>query len=528
MRPDEGGSTGRYPYLGDGPTTVAHLVSAVQDQSRQAASVAERLCGALPQVRSAWPQGNAGDTAYDRVGRVRSFLHELAPGLTAAAAALESYQGDLTRARDTITSLNNAHAVLEPAERRLRAFGDWIEPSEEVAYDRANSDYLAARHHVGYGSVADLDTAYRAVLRRVHGVRDECAAVLAGLARQQALPGGRTGLSRLGAELPGMLTKEEMLRRAGFSSMPTSAADVKRFWDSLSPSERQSLLAAEPKLWGNTNGVPVIDRDWANREVMTNDLARYRQYFIDRGVPPPDSVDDFNNFTAEERRRLGLDNHGYYVDLDTAADELMEKYKDALSTEHTLGFGGDGTATFLVAYEPDLYSGEGRAAIAFGNPDIADNIAVCVPGLESRVSKMDQIGGDAFALHQEAKAADPTKRTAVIAWQGYDAPEFSNVMFQDHADAGARLLADDVAALHATHVGGSPDLSIAAHSYGSTTAGLALQRYGLADWVKRVAFLGSPGVGGSATTVSDLHLHDDQLYAIGGYRHWSRRPARLP
>ena len=109
--------------------------------------------------------------------------------------------------------------------------------------------------------------------------------------------------------MPGRLTKEELLRRAGFSSMPTSAADVKRFWDSLSPSERQSLLAAEPKLWGNTNGVPVIDRDWANQTVLDSDLARYRQYFIDRGVTPPDSIDDFDNLTIEERRRLGLDNH---------------------------------------------------------------------------------------------------------------------------------------------------------------------------------------------------------------------------
>ena len=81
-----------------------------------------------------------------------------------------------------------------------------------------------------------------------------------------------------------------------------------------------------------------------------------------------------------------------------------------------------------------------------GNPDTATNIAVCVPGLESRVSKMDQIGGDAYALYRESLAADPAHQTAVIAWQGYDAPEFSNVMFQDHADAGARLLAADVAA----------------------------------------------------------------------------------
>ena len=110
---------------------------------------------------------------------------------------------------------------------------------------------------MGHGSVADIDTAYRAGVGQLRGGRDECAAVLAGLAREQALPGGRPGLSKIGGELPGMLTKEELLARAGFTGMPSSAQDVKRFWDSLSPSERQSLLSAEPKLWGNTNGVPL-------------------------------------------------------------------------------------------------------------------------------------------------------------------------------------------------------------------------------------------------------------------------------
>lgn len=72
------------------------------------------------------------------------------------------------------------------------------------------------------------------------------------------------------------------------------------------------------------------DRDWANRTVLDSDLAKYRQYFIDHGVNPPTSVDGFDRLTVEERQRLGLDSHGYYIDLDTAADELMERFKGAL------------------------------------------------------------------------------------------------------------------------------------------------------------------------------------------------------
>ena len=331
MRPDQGGGDGgHYPFPGDQPTAVASVAEQLTDLRGRAGSVGGRLGAALPKLRSAWPQGNAGGTAYDHAGRVRTFLDELPPGVGSAAAALESYQGVLTRAGSTIAELNHAYAVLAPAERRVAAFGDWIEPRQQVAYDRALSDYLVARSQVGHGSVADIDTAYRAVVGRLRGARDECAAVLVRLARQQALPGGWPGLSRLGGDLPGVLSKEQLLARAGFAGMPTGAPDVKRFWDSLSPSERQSLLDAEPKLWGNTNGVPTIDRDWANRTVLDSDLAKYRQYFIDHGVNPPTSVDGFDRLTVEERQRLGLDSHGYYIDLDTAADELMERFKGAL------------------------------------------------------------------------------------------------------------------------------------------------------------------------------------------------------
>ena len=109
---------------------------------------------------------------------------------------------------------------------------------------------------------------------------------------------------------------------------------------------------------------------------------------------------------------------------------LVEEFKDALSTQFAMTRLIDKAPTFLLTYDPSLYSGEGRVAIAYGNPDTATNVAVCVPGLESRASKMEQIGADAAALFRAAKRADDVSPTAVIAWQGYDAPEFDNVASQ--------------------------------------------------------------------------------------------------
>ena len=116
-------------------------------------------------------------------------------------------------------------------------------------------------------------------------------------------------------------------------------------------------------------------------------------------------------------------------------------------------------------------------------------------------------------LYSSAGALDPNARTAVIAWQGYDAPEWLTVPFQTKAEAGAQLLTGDVAALRATSVTDSgARLTVVAHSYGSTTAGLALQDKGLAPLVDQVILLGSPGVGGGAVTYADLHLRENQVY----------------
>lgn len=112
------------------------------------------------------------------------------------------------------------------------------------------------------------------------------------------------------------------------------------------------------------------------------------------------------------------------------------------------------------------------------------------------MSKMDQIGADASNLYSSAGALDPNARTAVIAWQGYDAPEWLTVPFQTKAEAGACLLTGDVAALRATSVTDSgARLTVVAHSYGSTTAGLALQDKGLAPSSTRSSSSAHPAWG---------------------------------
>jgi hypothetical protein len=109
---------------------------------------------------------------------------------------------------------------------------------------------------------------------------------------------------------------------------------------------------------------------------------------------------------------------------------------------------------------------------------------------------------------------------AVIAWLGYDAPEWDmSVTSADNAREGAALLVSDVEGYRAA-AAVPQHISVFGHSYGSVTVGYAAMD-GLA--AQDVAFLGSPGVGASsADQLSAAHVwaghseHDPIVQATSG------------
>ncbi|MCL2553749.1 MAG: alpha/beta hydrolase [Actinomycetia bacterium] len=136
--------------------------------------------------------------------------------------------------------------------------------------------------------------------------------------------------------------------------------------------------------------------------------------------------------------------------------------------------------------------GSGHVAVSYGNPDLAANTAVYVPGTGSN---LDGAPGDlnrALTLYNAANRRQPGS-TASIYWLGYDAPTWSvpGPASQSFADAGAPRLAAFVNSLAANHQG-QGHLTVIGHSYGSTLVGDAVAHAGMkAD---DVIFVGSPGV----------------------------------
>ena len=76
----------------------------------------------------------------------------------------------------------------------------------------------------------------------------------------------------------------------------------------------------------------------------------------------------------------------------------------------------------LYIYEPGAFGGDGRIAVAIGDLDTADHIAVTVPGLLSDAGGLDPDKSE--SIYAEARYASGDG-VAVLDWMGYDAPSRS-------------------------------------------------------------------------------------------------------
>jgi len=272
--------------------------------------------------------------------------------------------------------------------------------------------------------------------------------------------------------------------------------DVKRWWTSLPPDKQQQLLRDWPDKLCNLDGIPVAARDTANRAIMAHDINRVADVANARGV----SVDEVLA----------------HPDLYGMAGPMMARYHNALQVQQALDTQhlNTGAPTFLQVYQPEAFNGDGRAAIAIGDPDHAANTAVVVPGTGNSVTNGWLAHDDATNLFKESKWADPKRPTAVVAWMGYDAPDAlydPRIATTGLAHQGGQLLAADVNALNATH-DGAGHMTVLGHSYGSTTVADAAACYGMhAD---DVVLVGCPGTD-LAHSAADFHLNPGGHLYVG-------------
>ncbi len=261
-----------------------------------------------------------------------------------------------------------------------------------------------------------------------------------------------------------------------------SPADQNAWWDGLTDDEKRTVIAEHPRWIGNTDGIPAYARDLANRSL----------------------IDDYRSELEAEAERLqdNLDDNlfgGTFTNDDARLDDVRGKLDALDQVEETLALGD----RQLLVLDPD--SGEQlHAAVAIGNVDTADHVAVFTPGLTSTVQ--DSLEGYDSDLNEiRLRAADEAERygqggtVATVTWLGYDAPQLDSsallpsrsVANDDLAQTGAEDLNGFYNGLDAAR-DTDPHLTALGHSYGSLTTGLALQQQ---NGVDDLVIFGSPGLG---------------------------------
>ena len=291
-------------------------------------------------------------------------------------------------------------------------------------------------------------------------------------------------------------------------TLPTVPSDggpeaVSAWWRSLSEVDRDLLLHQHPERLGGLNGLPAHVRDLANRNRLAEERHR----------------------AEEQLKMLDADlSDNFFGGMFTNTDAAVENTRNKIAALDRLKATVDNSPErqlLLLDTSGDLL----KAAVAIGDVDTADHVAVFTPGLNSTVQdRLTRYVGDMDDLRERAlfelHAAGRPETVATVAWLGYEAPQLhrdslANLLTPHRSVAndycarmGGQHLARFLSGIHASRVV-DPHLTALGHSYGSTATGYALQETSRVD---DAIFFGSPGLG--VTDADALRLPCGHAYVV--------------
>lgn len=450
------------------PSDDAESLLGAAGRCSRLAAVASRaaadLAGDGGLLRGSW-QGPAAAACGTELRSVVRLVRSLADPLQRSAGHLRAHAEVVRSATAEVDALRREYDDLVAVHRaqlsrlahdtaipgQLRRF----ELEDTAAVQQAELARVLRRHH--------------AVLERVDENAKRTAARLSD-AVSAVVPGSRSGGKPVTDDeerLAGMLPLLAAWRSAaGVGGPPpppgTPPGRVQTWWAALSSDERERVTQRYAARIGALAGLPASVRTAANEQRLAADLAMLRAKAALRD---------------DERAWL-------------RTCELVQQQLDRVRADEDPVTLAPMTAQLLV-FEPTAYDGEGRAAVAVGDVDTAQNVAFLVPGLNATVQNtVSPLTSGALRVTGEARRLAPDETTATVAWVGYDAPGVWNVAGDDAAEAGADLLVSDVLAVQAAR-DVSPHLTVVGHSYGSTTTGVAVRDHD--SGVDDVVLVGSPG-----------------------------------
>lgn len=425
---------------------------------------------------------------------------------TAAFAAHRSLADGLAQAVTEVaavaTAVDEAAASIRAAQAELSGVLDWAQRNG-FAVDRASgrvSDTTCSTDEVAADralAATELVERVRQTVLTAEYADAQLAAVLDRVASGALTASGE---SLADAAAGGAASGSLGVRPAPLDGTP---AEASAWWQSLTDDERAEVLADHPEWLGNTDGIPAGVRDQANRAL----IPVYRAQLEAEAARLQSALDD-NLFG------------GAFTNDDARLEVIREKLAGLDRVEQVLARGSRQLLTLDIHGERQL-----MAAVAVGDVDTADHVAVFTPGFTTTVAGSLANYDSSMAELRSVARSESLKygdggSVATVSWLGYEAPQWDEwydlggkfVTSDSSAQAGAASLADFYRGIDASRPE-APHLTALGHSYGSTTTGIALQQQ---TGVDSAVVFGSPGLGTSH--VEDLDVPDGQVFRIEARR----------
>jgi hypothetical protein len=435
--------------------------------------------------------GEAADAAAKEVNQIIDGLEEYAADL----AALRRRAGDVG---DAITGVQNGVKEAEAiaASNHFTIAGDGAIVDNGAPDVPEEQRELVAEER---SRIADeLEDRVEEVLRQATNVDEDLCAVLDLIQAGQVIDATANDNEHTSLAAAG----NSGAAIAAPSIMPPPAVDADpsmnaAWWAALSEKERQQLIARHPDWVGNRDGVKAADRSKANlglveqeKRSFTAELDRLRR---DGG--------DSDEIARVEERLKALD----------AISGMMRNPDGSLNTNRQL-------------MSVDMTGDHPKAAIANGDVDTAQHVAVFTPGMNSTVDgNMHGYVDDMDGVQRSAERMLATQgggTVATVTWIGYEPSSFDDkgslagLITSENADIGGAKLAKFDQGINAARPT-DPHFTALGHSQGSIVTGISLTHGGTG--VDDAVVFGSPGVAdhfGIDNTAHDLRVPDGHAYNI--------------
>jgi hypothetical protein len=435
--------------------------------------------------------GEAADAAAKEVNGIIDGLEEYAADLT----ALRRRAGDVG---DAITGVQNGVKEAEAiaASNRFAIAGDGAIVDNGVPDVPEEQREVVAEERRRVAE--ELKDRVEEVLRQATNVDEDLCAVLDLVQAGQVIDA--TANDNEHTSLAAAGNSGEAI--AAPSIMPPPAVDADpsmnaAWWAALSDKERQQLIAQHPDWVGNRDGIKAADRSKANlglveqeKRSFTAELDRLRR---DGG--------DSDEIGRVEERLKALD----------AISGMMHNPDGSLNPNRQL-------------MSLDMTGDHPKAAIANGDVDTAEHVAVFTPGMNSTVDgNMHGYVDDMDGVQRSAERMLATQgggTVATVTWIGYEPSSFDDkgsltgLITSENANIGGDKLAKFDQGINASRPT-DPHFTALGHSQGSIVTGIGLTHGGTG--VDDAVVFGSPGVAdhfGIDNTAHDLKVPGGHAYNI--------------